>query len=135
MSQQPVDITTKLTWTFGDRVRKIRRASGLSQGDLAALIGTKPNTIANWESTGSGRGEVAFAKRIELALGVPAAWTLGLTDDPRPSGGPDGGDGYTARDSNPEPADSHEARVYDFPARKGVSQAPIRPTVAPREAI
>jgi len=73
-------------WTFGDRLRKIRRDAGLSQVEFAERIGRGEKAVASWElSTNEPRDVVTLAKRIEVAFGVPAGWTLGL------AGGPNGG--------------------------------------------
>ena len=70
-------------WTFGDRIRKIRRDAHLSQGQFAAMIDRGDKAVAAWES---GKNEpadiVAVARRIQVALGVRAEWTLGLTEGP-----------------------------------------------------
>jgi integrase/recombinase XerD len=74
-----------LSWTFGDRLRKIRRAAGLSQADIASMVGTGPSSIANWETGASKcRDQVAVARALERVLGVPAAWTLGLDETGEP---------------------------------------------------
>lgn len=79
-------------WTFGDRIRKIRRDARLSQGEFAAGIDRGSKSVAAWESGTNTPGDVvAVARRIQLVYGVPAQWTLGLMDetpDPqRPGGG------------------------------------------------
>ena len=80
--------------TFGDRLRRIRRGVGLNQEAFVArldnCVGIK--AYGSWEAgSREPRGAVAFAKRIELAFGVPAAWTLGLdVGSPGPTS-PDGG--------------------------------------------
>ena len=91
MTTQPVPME-QFQWTFGDHLRKIRRIAGVSQDDFAATIGVGKKSLAAWElDTNTPRNMVAIAKRIELAYGVAAAWTLGLTENPRPDGrGPDG---------------------------------------------
>ncbi len=80
-------------WTFGDRIRKIRRQLGMTQGEFAASIDRGPKSVAAWELGTNAPGDaVAVAKRIQVAHGVPATWTLGLDDEnPRPGDGPDGG--------------------------------------------
>lgn len=45
----------------GPELRKIRDSMGLSQAELAALLGVKPNTVARWE-----RGEAKVPKTAEL---------------------------------------------------------------------
>jgi transcriptional regulator with XRE-family HTH domain len=74
-------------WTFGERVRKIRRESGLSQTEFATRIGANDRALASWE-TGRTKPQdiVAVAKRIRKEFGVPTAWTLG-TEEEGPGGG------------------------------------------------
>ncbi len=97
-------------FTLGDKFRRTRRDRGVNQAEFAATLGVAPKRYASWESDSStpGKDLIAIARRIELAFGVPAAWTLGLNDNtPAGPGGPDGGISaeYAIRDSNPEPAD------------------------------
>lgn len=76
----------ELNWTFGDRLRKVRREAGISQAEFADRIGVGHGSLANWESDlAKCRDEVAVARAVEREFGVPASWTLGL-DDPRPDG-------------------------------------------------
>lgn len=73
--------TMELSWNFGDRLRKIRREAGISQAEFADRIGVGHGSLANWESDlARCRDEVGVAKAIEKEFGVPASWTLGLSD-------------------------------------------------------
>lgn len=66
-------------WSLGDRLRKIRRLSGHSQAEFAALLDENQKTYAAWElDTSVPRNVVTISKRVEVATGVPAAWLLGL---------------------------------------------------------
>lgn len=107
MSTQPASTGLIPEWTFGDRIRKIRRQLGMTQGQFAASIERGPKSVAAWElGTNAPSDAVAVAKRIQVAHGIPASWTLGLDDErPRPVD-PDGGgsEECAIRDSNPEPA-------------------------------
>lgn len=79
--------------TFGDRLRRVRRAVGLNQESFAAKLGTDVGVkaLGAWETgTREPRGAVALARRVELAFGVPATWLLGLDT---PMSGPDGDPG------------------------------------------
>lgn len=94
----------RLGWTFGDRIRKIRRTLNIPQGEFADAIGRKRESLSTWESgrVDGPRDVVAVAKRIELAYGVPATWTLGLDAEKHgPTGGPgeenQGGGGSSSR--------------------------------------
>lgn len=103
MTTQPVSADLVLQWTWGDRIRKIRRAAKLSQREFAAELGVSGATIAAWEASESiepPRGGVSAAKRIEMRWpSVPATWTLGLTPGGSPNGpaDPDGGIPDTCR--------------------------------------
>ncbi len=78
-----------LEWTIGDRLRKIRRAANANQVEFAEIIQESRESLSKWESgRARPRNAVAIAKRIQLAYGIPAAWTLGVEDDETP--GPDG---------------------------------------------
>lgn len=74
-------------WTLADRLRKIRRLTGMSQGEFARAINVPEPRYAAWET---GRNQphsgdlLAVAKRIELLTRVPAVWTLGLSEDGSP---------------------------------------------------
>lgn len=97
-------------WTIADRLRRVRRETGLTQDAFADRLQIKVQRYAAWES---GRNQppatdfVTVAKRIELAFGIAAEWTLGL--DVKNTPGPDGPEGVdderACRDSNPKPSD------------------------------
>ncbi len=91
----------RLQWTFGDRIRKIRRSLDIPQGEFAAKLSETRESLSKWESgkVREPRNVVAIAKRIELAYGVPATWTLGLEEMTEPE------DLRARRDSNPQPSD------------------------------
>lgn len=78
-------------WTFGDRLRKARAVAHLDQREFAELLGVKHGSLAGWETDRARpRDLVAVAKRIEMALRIPAAWMLGVDNDqplPEPPGG------------------------------------------------
>lgn len=103
MTTEPMPSRLWLDWTLGDRLRKVRRAVGVSQEQFAATLEVNKKSLAAWElDTNEPRNIVALAKRIELAYGVPASWTLGLKDEyPGPTG--PGPDGRPRQDSNLQP--------------------------------
>jgi len=77
-------------WTFGERVRKIRREAGLSQVEFAARLGVGDRAVASWESGRSKPGDIVeVAKVIRREFGVPTSWTLGTDEPTVPEG--DGG--------------------------------------------
>jgi transcriptional regulator with XRE-family HTH domain len=83
MTADPADHAWLPTWTLGDRLRKIRRELGLSQGEFANRLSQNPKSYSSWESDQAKPRElVAIAQQIENVTGVPAAWVLGLDAGP-----------------------------------------------------
>lgn len=79
MSRPAEQPALDLDWTLGDRLRKIRRVLGISQAEFAKRLSENPKSYASWESDHSApRNVVAVAKRIEVMVGIPAAWVLGV---------------------------------------------------------
>lgn len=75
-------MNSKLEWTFGDRLRKIRRTMGLSSRDFAARVGVTHSSLSQYETDRmQPRDIVDFARRVEGISGVPAAWLLGLDEE------------------------------------------------------
>jgi transcriptional regulator with XRE-family HTH domain len=73
-----------LRWTFGDRVRRIRRHFKVAQAAFAESIGVPTGTVATWESSDRSPHEIVdLARRIEQRWGVSALWVLGM---PQPEG-------------------------------------------------
>ena len=72
------------TWDWADRLRKIRRSvAGMSQAQMAALVGVKPPTYSAWEggrNQPSLRTAYTVAQIIEQTFPgkVSAGWVLGL---------------------------------------------------------
>lgn len=67
-------------WTFADRLRRARREAGLSQEELADLLGVKTSRLSGWESGyNEPRKVVEVAQQLEEKLGVRASWLLGIT--------------------------------------------------------
>lgn len=64
-------------WTYGDRLRKIRRTMGLSSRDFAAALGVTNSSLAQWETDRSlPRDPDALADLVQEVTGIPAAWLL-----------------------------------------------------------
>lgn len=106
MTSQPVS-RPDLEWTFGDRIRKIRRAVGVSQIEFAEVIGQGAKSVGAWElGTNAPRDVVAIAKRIRLAYGIPEEWTLGLETRKAPEPDRPGGAEVTRSVASPEPIGS-----------------------------
>lgn len=78
-------------WSESDRLRRIRRDTKLTQAEFAERLGMRVERYSAWESGRNNpphRDFVTAAKRIEMAFGVAAEWTLGLDVEiaPRPDG-------------------------------------------------
>ena len=80
-------------FTIGDRLRKARELTGLSQGDFAAEIDISPRSVSNYES------EAVAPKRLVLKAwamrtGVPFEWIVNGDINP-------GNDGISVKDCYP----------------------------------
>lgn len=66
-----------MKWTFGDRIRKVRRTAGMSSRDFAAALGVTNSGLAQWETDRSLPRDIkgAAAKVSELT-GVSADWLV-----------------------------------------------------------
>ena len=62
--------------TFAEQVRKKREALGLSQSELARMLGTDPSHVAHYEA---GRREPTFGNSVSMAkaLGVSMDYLAG----------------------------------------------------------
>lgn len=76
MSTQPDTETGPVIpeWTLADRLRKARETAGLSQGQLAAILGVARNTVTNYE--GGGSAKIYVVRAWATATNVPLAWIL-----------------------------------------------------------
>jgi len=85
-------------WTFGDRLRKVRRESHLTQAAFAEMLGFTSKSVDAWEADRNlPRDLVKTATRIEDEFGLVRGWMLGYADDgPAPKT-------WAPRGSNPEP--------------------------------
>lgn len=58
---------------IGDRVKEARKRAGVSQAELARLVGRSQSAVAEWE-TGETEPRRNIVERIAQALGVSALW-------------------------------------------------------------
>ena len=87
-------------WTDGEKLRKIRRHMGMTQGEFASALGVKATTYSSWESDRNQvRDQKGIAKRLKMLANVPMWWFL----DAEPPSGPDGPDGDGVRPKGFEP--------------------------------
>ncbi len=66
-------------WTFGDKIRKARRISGLDQREFAARLNLTASTVAAYEGDRAAprlRDAGALAKSLQMLTGVEASWFL-----------------------------------------------------------
>ncbi|WP_396659532.1 helix-turn-helix domain-containing protein, partial [Microbacterium sp.] len=92
------------TWTFGERMRKVRRELGMTQQEMASRLGVGAPAYSAWESGRHNPGDRAdLAVQLEQISGVAREWFLGWADEsPRPDG-PDGGATSRLGESNSRP--------------------------------
>lgn len=118
-------------WTLGDRLRKVRTLAGLNQEDFAAKLDVTASAYSHWESDRTTpRNVVAIAQRIELLLGTPASWTLGLVESVPSPGGP-GGLKKVSSVSERQPLDykvGSSAAIFKFRSRpdRSLETSPLR---------
>lgn len=66
-----------MRWTFGDRVRKVRRGAGLSSREFALALGITNSALAQWETDRSlPRRPLAVADDICRLTGADPGWLL-----------------------------------------------------------
>lgn len=64
---------------FGDQLRKLRRERGMSQEDLAKLLGTSKQVISRYE-TGQRSPKITVASDYAMKLGIPLSELEGSSD-------------------------------------------------------
>lgn len=67
----------QITWTFGDRLRKIRREMGLTSRELAAALGVTNSSVAQWETDRAyPRDSLGLAYQVQELTGVSGVWLI-----------------------------------------------------------
>lgn len=98
-------------WDFSDRVRKVRRESGMTQEEFADALTVGRQRYAAWEAGRNIPHDIlAVARRLEKLTGVDKLWFLGWLEQPHePDDGdlptPRDGEGLPPMDSNHQPSD------------------------------
>jgi transcriptional regulator with XRE-family HTH domain len=92
-------------WTEGDRLRKSREAAGLSQQQLADLIGISRRSIVNYEG-GKHDPSRPVVLSWALATGVPLVW-LSDGHDPHDDGPPTEASPHARRSNRVSTATRH----------------------------
>lgn len=69
--------------TLGERLRRLRKKSGLTQEQLANLVGVHETTIRRWENEGD-KPSIVYVSTLAKALGVSEA---DLLNEPPPNSG------------------------------------------------
>lgn len=67
---------------FGERLAAARRRAGLSQDQIAAIVGKTRQAVSKWERDEAQPSQEDLL-RLSDALGVSVAYLLGETDEPR----------------------------------------------------
>ena len=68
----------------GERIKKLREAAGISQGELGEKSGVDPSYISLLETGRRPNPGVETLRRIAPVLGTSIAYLAGETDDPSP---------------------------------------------------
>lgn len=68
---------SKSTTTIGKNIHKFRKKKGLTQSELAVILGVKNTAVSNWE-TGDNNPPADSLGNICEALGISATELLGL---------------------------------------------------------
>ena len=66
--------------TIGERQRRLRKKSGLTQPELADLVGVHETTIRRWENEGD-NPSIVYVSKLAKALGVSEADLLNDSPD------------------------------------------------------
>lgn len=67
----------RITWTFGDRLRKVRREMGVTSRELAALLGVTNSSVAQWETDRVyPRHARGIAYQVQELSDVSGVWLL-----------------------------------------------------------
>jgi transcriptional regulator with XRE-family HTH domain len=69
--------------TFGERLKKARKDSGMTQIELAAKVGSYQTKYQNWEGDVH-EPDIATIKRLSDALGVSIDWLMGRDESAKP---------------------------------------------------
>jgi transcriptional regulator with XRE-family HTH domain len=75
-------------WTFGDKIRKARRISGLDQREFAARLGLNASTVAAYEGDRAAprlRDASQLAGSLQMLTGIDRAWFLDFDPPTTPS--------------------------------------------------
>lgn len=80
--------TRRPSWSWSDRVRKVRRELGLTQSEFAALTGFGEKAIGAWESGKNTPDIATVCVTLEDKTGVEREWWLGWPERGLPD--PDG---------------------------------------------
>jgi transcriptional regulator with XRE-family HTH domain len=68
---------------YGERIRKLRKAKGLSMGEVADAVGVARSTYAGYE-TEYREPSLDVLKQLAVTLETSVDYLLGLTDNPSP---------------------------------------------------
>lgn len=77
-------------WTFGERLRKVRREMRLNQEDMSARLDVKRSTYEAWETGRNKPDVIELAPRLEEITGISRLWFLGWEGSATGPNGPAG---------------------------------------------
>ena len=100
--------------TFGEKIQALRKAKGLSQEELAALVSVSRQAVSKWE-LGEATPEIDKIVTLARVFGVTVDQLLSADELPG-SGGPEPAQAQAAGTSR---GPDHAGRIFAFIRRKG----------------
>ena len=89
---------------FAERLKQLRKSSGITQEQLAAIIGVERSSIGKYEGRSQTIPSDDVKYRIAEYFGVTVDYLMGYTDSPNPSL------------ANPQYTETENALIKDFRA-------------------
>ena len=65
------------------KLRQLREAKGMAQGDVAQYLGESRTAVTHWES-GKKRPDLVNLVKLAVLYNVSVAYLMGRTDNPAP---------------------------------------------------
>ena len=66
--------------TLGEKIRNLREEKGLTQPELAKLVGVSNGTVSFWEN-GVNEPKASYVRKLSTVFEVTSDYLLGLEDE------------------------------------------------------
>ena len=66
--------------TVGEKIRNLREEKGLTQPELAKLVGVSNGTVSFWEN-GENEPKASYVRKLATVFEVTSDYLLGLEDE------------------------------------------------------